>query len=278
MEQSRACCLVLGANDVSCCESWGLNFLFSLLQDLSLFTKTMSREQLFEIGTRVTVYWPGNDDWYKGTVVQLMDDDPRVLVEYDNGNSGWLDPEMDNWRRSHCPKTFIMKEAYKDKLQAGQISKLKEGTRLSVWVPLEKEYYTGTLTQTLDSTSDNQNPHLIEYDDRDKEWTNLVHRNFRRVYQKAARLYVGSPVSIYDTKDGIYYPADVIEIKPEQARPGITPKSHREPSVGPLCGRESCEADVGECLATDCYRPYELGSIDDGPNVHKGAIQERSCE
>ena len=35
-----------------------------------------------------------------------------------------------------------------------------------------------------------------------------------------------------------------------------------------MASRESCKAEVGECLATDCYQPYEFGSIDDGPNVH----------
>ena len=45
-----------------------------------------------------------------------------------------------------------------------------------------------------------------------------------------------------------------------------------------MASRESGKAEVGECLATDCYQLYELGGLDDQPDVHNGAIQKRNCE
>eukprot|EP00978_Attheya_sp_CCMP212_P023187 scaffold70400_cov54-Attheya_sp.AAC.5 len=52
------------------------------------------------LGTRVTVYWSDDDEWYKGTVVSelLHHNDDRVLIEYDDGYTDWMFVTADRWR------------------------------------------------------------------------------------------------------------------------------------------------------------------------------------
>lgn len=175
------------------------------------------------MGTRITVYWPGDDQWYKGTVAATEpNDEHTVFVEYDDGDSDWVDLSVSKWRRSTKPDKFLVEETNALVRKRERISRLKVGTRISVFWPHEKEYFTGTLTKIkkLQGDSDIQGkPHRIRYDDGDKEWTNLLHRKFKPVDAKALRLRCGSRVSVYDGNKKKYYRATVIEIETTQARP-----------------------------------------------------------
>eukprot|EP00979_Chaetoceros_neogracilis_P016893 scaffold10163_cov270-Chaetoceros_neogracile.AAC.1 len=56
--------------------------------------------------------------------------------------------------------------------------KIEVNSRVLVWWPYEKRYYSGTVDRIKVSSSD---PHHILYDDGDREWTNLCHRDFKRI-------------------------------------------------------------------------------------------------
>ena len=181
-------------------------------------------------GTRITVYWPSHDQWYKGTVADKDDNNGSVFVEYDDGDTGWVDIAADKWRLSTKPDKYIMKDTLASALKEETIAKLEISDRISVWWPEEQEYYTGTLLAKTSSNNDSNGedsesdsypsqPHHIRYDDGDEEWTNLLHRKFRRVHPKVDRLKVGSRVSIFSKEDKCRFPATVIKIKLKRARP-----------------------------------------------------------
>lgn len=186
-------------------------------------------DRVLNVGTRVTVYWPDDDEWYKGTVAAVDDDeeedgDNRVLVAYDDGDWDWMHPSATRWRRSTKPELFLKQETFSFEQQKMRVTKLEVGDRISVWWPQEKEYYTGTLSEINtagDETYRLKKKHLhhIDYDDGDDEWTNLLYRRFKRVEAKAERLRVGSRVSVYDEQEQRHYRATVIKIKPSRGKP-----------------------------------------------------------
>jgi hypothetical protein len=104
-----------------------------------------------------------------------------------------------------------------------RIAKLGIGSRISIWWPKEKEYYSGTVSQILEGIDGDKDatskPHHISYDDGDEEWLNLLHHKFKRVNVKALRLHVGSYVFVYNESKKRSYRGRVTKIKPERARP-----------------------------------------------------------
>jgi hypothetical protein len=58
--------------------------------------------------------------------------------------------------------------------------KIEVNSRVLVWWPYEKKYYSGTVDRIKVNSSD-PDPHHILYDDGDKQWTNLCHRDFKHI-------------------------------------------------------------------------------------------------
>jgi hypothetical protein len=56
--------------------------------------------------------------------------------------------------------------------------KIEVNSRILVWWPHEKRYYSGTVDRIKVKRPD---PHHILYDDGDKHWINLHHRDFKRI-------------------------------------------------------------------------------------------------
>jgi len=63
--------------------------------------------------------------------------------------------------------------------------KIEVNSRVLVWWPYEKRYYSGTVDRIKVNSSD-PDPHHILYDDGDREWTNLCHRDFKHIDAAAA--------------------------------------------------------------------------------------------
>jgi hypothetical protein len=60
-----------------------------------------------DVGTRVTVYWSDDDQWYKGSVAALdTEDENCFLIEYDDGDTDWMNTATAKWRASSKPDTF----------------------------------------------------------------------------------------------------------------------------------------------------------------------------
>jgi hypothetical protein len=60
------------------------------------------------------------------------------------------------------------------------VGKIELNSRVLVWWPYEKRYYSGTVDRIKVNSSD-PDPHHILYDDGDREWTNLCHRDFKHI-------------------------------------------------------------------------------------------------
>jgi len=58
--------------------------------------------------------------------------------------------------------------------------KIEVNFRVLVWWPYEERYYSGTVDRIKVNSSD-PDPHHILYDDGDKQWTNLCHRDFKHI-------------------------------------------------------------------------------------------------
>jgi hypothetical protein len=58
--------------------------------------------------------------------------------------------------------------------------KIEVNSRVLVWWPYEKRYYSGTVDRIKVNSSD-PDPHHILYDDGDRHWTNLWHCDFKRI-------------------------------------------------------------------------------------------------
>lgn len=176
-----------------------------------------------EIGTRVTVYWSDDDQWYKGTVTKAPKRrraEEYVWIEYDDGDKDWMNINKQKWRQSTKPDRFIMKEPLSFIQKQEKIAKLNVGSRIVVWWPKENEYYAGTIVEIRTSGSSNKKkPHHIQYDDGDSDWEDLQYRKFKNVPPKADRLKVGSRVSVWDAQEHKYFVGTVTKLQPERIKP-----------------------------------------------------------
>jgi len=58
--------------------------------------------------------------------------------------------------------------------------KIEVNSRVLVWWPYEERCYSGTVDRIKVNSSD-PDPHHILYDDGDRQWTNLCHRDFKHI-------------------------------------------------------------------------------------------------
>jgi hypothetical protein len=52
-----------------------------------------------EVGSRVAVYWPGNDQYYEATVTRERNKKRPLYLEYDDGDYEWIDLRKHRFRR-----------------------------------------------------------------------------------------------------------------------------------------------------------------------------------
>jgi len=98
------------------------------------------------------------------------------------------------------------------------VADLKIGSGVSVWWPEEKVYFDGVVTKIVGWGS---NPHYVEYDDGDCEWTNLNYRKFTINEQNlyAYDIVVGYRVSVYWPGEKKYFDGTVTKVLADMARP-----------------------------------------------------------
>mmetsp|Transcript_17504 Transcript_17504/g.43015 ORF Transcript_17504/g.43015 Transcript_17504/m.43015 type:complete len:768 (-) Transcript_17504:777-3080(-) len=170
-----------------------------------------------EIGKRITCFWPDDDQWYKGTVAEKLDDD-QFWIKYDLGDEQEMDIKKDKWRILNRQDKDI--KTIMERRKQALLDGLEVGSRISVYFPHEKEYYAGTVTKINVAPPHQSGPHRIKYDKGNKEVTDLRKRKFKRIRKKSDQLEVGSRVVVYDRNRKKYYRATVRKIKPERgARP-----------------------------------------------------------
>lgn len=119
-------------------------------------------------GARVAVYWSDDDEYYEGLVTKQQNDG-SFYVEYDDG-----DKEKAKYKLLKRNGTEPAHQAEKKKSLLLQVT--CRAARVSVWWPLEKQYYDATVVKIRNC---NKNPHYLEYDDGDTRRTNLARLKFR---------------------------------------------------------------------------------------------------
>jgi hypothetical protein len=127
--------------------------------------------QDIRIGRRIAVYWSDDDEYYEGTVTQQRERG-SFFVEYDDGDQEWVDAET---KVKILNGTASKRQHERNAL----VSRVRIGSRVSVWWPAENKNYIATVTKIKVGKS---KPHYLEYEDGDVEWTNLLHRDFNFLY------------------------------------------------------------------------------------------------
>jgi len=124
------------------------------------------------VGDRIAVEWPLDNEFYSGEITQL-DYRGGFEILYDDGYSEWPDND-----ESLLIKRVNDIETLNQKKQ--DVANLHVGDRLEVWWPIERAFYDCTISQINHSSN---KPFYLDYDDGDREWTNLLSRTYNRVLE-----------------------------------------------------------------------------------------------
>jgi len=157
-----------------------------------------------KVGSRVEIWWAGDDCYYKGTVTLEGKQKNRFFVEYDDGEEEWVNfsrqafhllptngstsgaaAKEKSWSSSEeelvdeddvdsSDEDVDETNLYNDFVY-GAVDDVHVGSKLSVWWPAEKKYYEGKVAKIDNS----RKPYFIKYKDGDEEWTDLRRRYFR---------------------------------------------------------------------------------------------------
>jgi len=141
---------------------------------------TINRGVELEKGSRVSVYWSEDEEYYEATIKKAKRRKCggfKYWIQYDDGDSEWMDTSETE---------FI--DGSKDTGNP-YVSNLSVGSRVSVWWHLEKKYFLASVSQLDPSRA---KPHFLKYDDGDTEWTNLQYRTFCSVGSATAATRDGS--------------------------------------------------------------------------------------
>ena len=150
-------------------------------------------------GDRVAIFWNTLDYWYSAIVLMSPPSDNKIFVQYlDDKSRAWVDLSISKWQKMNQEETDTKQNIQKEKL----IESLKVGARLKVtWSVQEDELsmFAGTMTKV--DQQKKENPHFIEYDDGDTEWTNLLYRAFISIgITEKAKKTIASPKKITPEK------------------------------------------------------------------------------
>ena len=157
-----------------------------------------------KVGSRVEIWWAGDDCYYKGTVTLEGKQKNRFFVKYDDGEEEWVNfsrqafhllptngsttvaaAKEESWSSSEeelvdeddvdsSDEDVDETNLYNDFVY-GAVDDVHVGSKLSVWWPAEKKYYEGKVAKIDNS----RKPYFIKYKDGDEEWTDLRRRYFR---------------------------------------------------------------------------------------------------
>lgn len=135
------------------------------------------------IGSRVAVYWSGEQKFYEGTVTNRREAKKPFYIEYDDGDKEWIDfskhvfkllnkspPNSDKPKKSPTQNQGF-------ESNPADVAKVTIGTRVAVWWPEDRKYYNGVVTRKQPEA--HWKPFFLQYDDGDEEWIDFRHHRFR---------------------------------------------------------------------------------------------------
>ncbi|GKY92894.1 hypothetical protein MPSEU_000258400 [Mayamaea pseudoterrestris] len=129
---------------------------------------------MFESGkTRLEVWWPEQQEYVKGTLVNNRDDGKQWRILYDNGYRDWIVLSTKIYRVLYPAGTAEAKEQEEQRLL---LARVKVGTRVEIyWTPYA-EWFAGTV-QKIELGKANE--YLIKYDTKGETWECLFEEKFR---------------------------------------------------------------------------------------------------
>jgi hypothetical protein len=135
-----------------------------------------------QIGARLAVFWPLDDEYYSATVVTQASNGTQVSLLYDDGDTEWIDLTEHDFkllpgqRRTKDPMRLGMQDSERRKKNAlAALDMIQIGTRLDVFWPLDNQYYSATVV----SQGSNATQVSLLYDDGDTEWIDLTEHDFK---------------------------------------------------------------------------------------------------
>lgn len=143
------------------------------------FTDLIANEVAkIKVGTRVAVFWPDDNRYYKGVVSRKQPEATwrPFFLEYDDGEEEWIDFRQHKFKILPvvADEERAVSSAGKADYPCSDPSKVWIGTRLSVWWPREEEYFECTVTRYRD----HKRSFYLEYEDGDREWIDLAEHKF----------------------------------------------------------------------------------------------------
>ena len=168
-------------------------------------------------GSRVAVYWPEDDKYYKG-FVRKQRSNGDLFVLYDDNDTEWVSPKESKIKQ--LEEQHIVRET-------GNPPSDLQRKRVSVYWPREEEYYEGVVAKQK-SNGD----FFVEYDDGDSEWLCLNTKDFivldpptesacdqTKPSSSAMKLTTGAQESIWQHSKRKYFDATVVDLKNSRKTP-----------------------------------------------------------
>jgi hypothetical protein len=151
---------------------------FCSFQDFQEHTTNTLWKQV-SVGSRLSVYWKDDDQYYNANVVKQRGTSSMFRLEYDDGDNEWLDLSREQLCLLSNDKTTTSNESWKD---------VSVGCQIAVYWKDDDKYYNATVVNNPGSASASPGavPSIfsLQYDDGDKEQLNLSQHCFQLLDEK----------------------------------------------------------------------------------------------
>lgn len=127
------------------------------------------------VGSRVAVWWDGDEQYYNGTIKKERSHRKQFLVEYDDdGKCEWLDFAEHDFKL--LPSLPAERKRRGRPSHREDPSKVRVGSRVAVWWASVSKFLEGTVTKKRKQ----DHPYFIEYDeDETGHWIDFSKHTFR---------------------------------------------------------------------------------------------------
>ena len=183
--------------------------------------------KLIRKGTRVSVFWPNENQFFEGTVTQLATHNqtkrPIQFVMYDDGDHDWIDftkwdfylPEIDGTRRGDKKKNDVDNGSF------------DTGERVEVYWSGDDEFYSGRITKKKKNGQV-----FVKYDDNQTEWVDPTTSTVKRLSDDAVpgglseekkalmeKLEIGSRVSVWWPAEKEFFNGSLTKLDTRKIKP-----------------------------------------------------------
>ena len=125
------------------------------------------------VGKNIATYWPDDDAYYRGRIVQQRSDG-EILVKYEDGDEEWVSSdEVDD----RCHLDIDPDDPLPPRRVSPPLSTVKVGCRISIWMPHEEQYAEATVKKI--KIKDSKRRYKLIYSNGETERSYLSNRKFQ---------------------------------------------------------------------------------------------------